>query len=291
MRPSLKVLRATELGMCFGVSDALEVARCIADPDEVTIHGELVHNPEVLIDLRRRGFRQTPEGSRGPLPETDRVLITAHGISERERDRLIDSGKGLVDTTCPLVRFGHQSAYELARDGRFVVVVGRPGHVEVEGIVDDLADFAVVPDEVAVERWRASRIGVIAQSTTPPHHFAAVVATIERVNSGKDVRIIDTICGPTRNRQLAVLQLIPLVEALVVVGGRSSNNTRELAALAESRGVPAMRVESADDLDDEWLRRFAVIGLTAGTSTLPAAVDRVHEVLLRVSQGRLRRAG
>ena len=106
----MRIIKADVLGMCFGVRDALAIIEDVANPKAVTIHGELVHNEKVLDDLHDRGFRMIAESQRRPLPITQAVLITAHGISQKERARLKDAGKELIDTTCPLVTRAHQAA-------------------------------------------------------------------------------------------------------------------------------------------------------------------------------------
>jgi 4-hydroxy-3-methylbut-2-enyl diphosphate reductase len=272
----MQVIRAGEMGMCFGVRDALAVAAAVPDPATVTIHGDLVHNEQVLADLDRKGFRRNPEAARAAVPPTEAVLVTAHGVSDRERARLEAAGKRLVDTTCPLVRFAHSSARRLADEGWFVVVVGQRDHVEVQGLTGDLDRFDVVAEPAAARRYDARRIGVVCQTTTRPDRAEAVLAAIAARNPQAEVRFVDTICGPTRNRQLAAEELLGRVEALVVVGGAHSNNTRELARQAEARGIPALHVQSAADLDLDWLGRFRVVGLTAGTSTLDGAIDEVE---------------
>ncbi len=277
----MRVIRATAMGMCFGVRDALAAMEQIGDPYGVTVHGELVHNEEVLRDLRRRGFSMNPEAGRCALPVTERVVITAHGVSERERQHLVDAGKDLIDTTCPLVRRVHQAAQELARAGRFVVVIGRPDHVEVQGIVGDLDRFAIVPNKTAVRCYGERRLGVICQSTTPPDEADQILAAIRAANFRADVRYIDTICRPTRERQDAARALVEQVDALVVVGGRHSNNTRQLVRLAEARGLPVAHVQTASDLDLDWLDQFDVVGLTAGTSTLESTIDQVEDAMRR----------
>lgn len=282
----MRVIRADAMGMCFGVRDALAAMGQIGNADGVTIQGELVHNEEVLRRLRERGFAMNPEADRGVpaqrvgLPVTDRVVITAHGMSERERQHLIDAGKELIDTTCPLVRRVHEAAQELARGGFSVLVIGRPDHVEVRGIVGDLDRFEVVPDAAAVRRYDAARLGVVCQSTTPPDEADRVLTAIRAANPHAEVRYLDTICRPTRDRQDAARELIDRVEALVVVGGRHSNNTRQLARLAESRGLPVAHVQSAGDVDPGWLAPFSVVGLTAGTSTLDSTIDEVERAIL-----------
>jgi 4-hydroxy-3-methylbut-2-enyl diphosphate reductase len=274
------------MGMCFGVRDALAAMDEIVDPNGVTVHGELVHNEEVLRHLGDRGFAMNPEDGRRSLPVTERVVITAHGVSERERQHLVDAGKELIDTTCPLVRRVHEAAQELQRDGYFVLVIGRPDHVEVRGIVGDLDRYAVVPDAAGARRVDAARLGVVCQSTTPPDEAGRVLAAIRAANRGAVIKYVDTICRPTRERQDAARELLDRVDAVVVVGGRHSNNTRQLARLAEDRGLPVAHVQSPADLDSEWLREFSVVGLTAGTSTLESTIDAVERAMLRASADR-----
>jgi 4-hydroxy-3-methylbut-2-enyl diphosphate reductase len=282
----MRVVRATAMGMCFGVRDALAAMDQIAEPADVTVHGELVHNEEVLRRLHDRGFTMNPEAGRRSLPVTERVVITAHGISERERQDLIDAGKELIDTTCPLVRRVHEAAQQLQRDGYFVLVIGRPEHVEVRGIVGDLDRYSVVSDAAAARCYDTGRLGVVCQSTTPPDEAHRVLAAIRAANPRATVRYADTICRPTRERQDAARELIDQVEALVVVGGRHSNNTRQLARLAESRGMPVAHVQSAADIDPHWLAPFSVVGLTAGTSTLERTIDDVERALVRFGAAR-----
>lgn len=275
----MRVIRADALGMCFGVRDALAAMDAVASPQDATVHGELVHNEEVTHRLSARGFATQLESDRGRIPLTTHVVITAHGVSHRERARLEVAGKTLVDTTCPLVTRVHDAAQSLQRDGYFVLVVGKPGHVEVEGIVGDLDRFEVVTNASAARHYGVGKLGVVSQSTTMPDEFERVVTAIRAANPDVSVRVIDTICRPTRERQEAVGDLLDRVEALVVVGGRNSNNTRQLVRLAEERGKPAAHVQGADDLDAAWCGRYRVVGLTAGTSTLDSAVDSVERAL------------
>lgn len=275
----MKVIRARAMGMCFGVKDALEATRRVEDPRSVTIHGELVHNEMVLGELRRRGFADLPEEARG-LPVTAKVLITAHGVSHRERERLRAAGKEILDTTCPLVARAHRAALRMAADGYLVVLVGRRGHVEVEGLTGDLASSRVVWDPAEVEPWGADRIAVLCQTTTPSWHADRMLQEIRRRNPSSEVRFVDTICRPTKDRQAALEELLERVQALVVVGGQHSNNTRQLGRLAEARGIPALHVQGPADLDPGWLARFETVGLTAGTSTPDGCIEAVHRALL-----------
>ena len=275
----MRVLRADSLGLCFGVRDALAVARQLDDPKSATVYGELVHNIAINQELTARGYEVVREAERHELPATVQVLITAHGISDRRRAWLDAAGKRLIDGTCPLVRRVHSAAQKLAADGYFVVVIGRPGHVEVQGIVEDLEQFAIVQAPGEAKRLPSDRIGVVCQSTTPPRTAEQVHSAIVRCNPQAEVRFIDTVCQPTRDRQQAVIELLKRVGAVVVVGGRNSNNTRELVALAREQGMPAFHVERAEELKPQWFVGLEMVGLTAGTSTLDTTIDEVQRAL------------
>lgn len=278
----MKVILAGRWGLCFGVRDALETALQVERPVEVTVQGELAHNPLVARRLAERGLAQQAEGAREELPATARVLITAHGISERERARLETAGKGLIDTTCPLVRQAHAAAQALAAEGRLVVVLGKRGHVEVEGIVGDLpaGRFVVVGGEKEVEAWPEERIGVMCQTTTAGSEAARALRAIRQKHRWADVRFIDTICEPTKARQRALEVLMGQVDMMVVVGGRGSNNARQLVETCLRGGVPAVQVERAEEMRPEWFAGVEAVGLTAGTSTLPETVEEVRQWLM-----------
>lgn len=277
----MRVIRAEVMGLCFGVRDALEIVEAIAEPDTVTIHGELVHNEVVQGRLAARGFAMRDEARRRESsPETPAVLITAHGISDRERRRLEAEGKRLIDTTCPLVARVHQAAQALQAEGYHVLVIGRRGHVEVEGIVGDLDGFHVIesPDDVAV--YPSRRLGIVCQTTMTEDRAARIRAAIVERNPGAEIKFVDTVCLPTKEHQRALERLLERVDAVVVVGGRHSNNTRELAARCRDRGKPAWHVQSAEELDPDWFKGIATVGLTAGTSTLPETIEEVHRALV-----------
>ena len=278
----MKVIRAKEMGMCFGVRDALHTTQTLPDPTRITIRGELVHNPRVTTHLDELGFRQTPEAALSSIPRTPVVMITAHGVSNTERRRLAAAKKELIDTTCPLVRRAHEAAQELQAERRHVLVIGQADHVEVQGIVEDLDSYDVIGDHAKVRCYENRRLGVVCQTTVPSDVVADICACLRQRNPLADIRIIDTVCQPTKLRQAALLDLLPRVNALVVVGGRNSNNTRRLVRLCHAHQTPTVHVEGADDLNPAWFDDVHTVGLTAGTSTLDRTVDEVHRALERI---------
>ncbi len=281
----MRIVRARAMGLCFGVRDALKATRAVPRPEQVTIHGELVHNESVLTELARRGFHAMPEGDREAMPHTPDVLITAHGISDRERSRLKAGGKRLFDTTCPLVTRVHEAARALERDeSRYVLVIGRRGHVEVRGIVGDLNRFEVLERVEDVRRLPHRRLGIVCQTTATMREAEAIVQRVRECNPTADIRFLETVCQPTRDRQEALDELLDEVESVVVVGGRRSNNTRRLVARCLQRGTPALHVQSPGDLDPDWFRGFRSIGLTAGTSTPDEIIEAVHRAMLSIAR-------
>ena len=282
----MRVIRAEDMGMCFGVKAALHMADAVRDPARVTIHGELVHNPKVTHRLAAAGFRQSPEDDRTAPARTPLVLITAHGISDAERRRLHAAHTDLIDTTCPLVRRVHAVALELQAEERHILLIGTPGHVEVRGIVEDLDSYEVIRTADDVGCYDTRRLGIVCQTTMPPAVVADVCRRVARLNPLADTRLVDTVCEPTRLRQRAMLALVNRVDAVVVVGGRGSNNTRRLVQVCQEHRAPTLHVERADELDPGWFDDVGTVGLTAGTSTLDETIDEVHRALERIAVGR-----
>jgi 4-hydroxy-3-methylbut-2-en-1-yl diphosphate reductase len=276
----MKVIVADAMGMCFGVRDALRRVGEIDRPAETTIFGQLVHNEVVLHQLQLRGFRQTHEQGRDGMPETTDVLITAHGVSNHRRQQLIAADKHLIDTTCPLVRRVHEAAQQLQQEGFHVLVLGQAGHVEVRGIVEDLHSYSVVGSVDEIRTFPYPRLGIVCQTTLPPDLADELIRSVRQCNTAAEIIVCDTICDPTRRRQQALETLLTKVQAVVVVGGKNSNNTLQLVANCKARDMPVLHVASAIDLDVSWLSLYSVVGVTAGTSTLDDTIAEVYEALV-----------
>jgi 4-hydroxy-3-methylbut-2-en-1-yl diphosphate reductase len=283
----MRILRADVLGMCFGVRDALKVIDGVDKPETVTIHGELVHNEAVLERLDARGFHQADERNRLALPMTNTVLITAHGISHKERQRLTAADKRLIDTTCPLVERVHKAALSLQEEGFHVLVIGKRGHVEVEGVIGDLGSFDVIQNAEEVQAYSFPRLGIVCQTTATAENVERVRIAVAERNPHAEIRFIDTICLPTREHQRALERLMDQVEVMVVVGGRNSNNTRELVNRCMAHGLPTYHVQGAADLEPEWFEGIETVGLTAGTSTLDETIEEVFRELQLLGSARL----
>lgn len=278
----MKVIRAEHLGMCFGVRDAIMMAREGQRIRPMTILGDLVHNASVLDGLRREGVRMAER-----LEEvgTSTVMITAHGASERRRREVWEAGHEVVEATCPLVKYAHDRLKDLVGGGYFPVIVGRCNHVEVRGMTEDLEDYAVILEEADVERIGArDRFGVVAQTTQPEYRVRHLVECLRRRFPAADICYLDTVCRPTKQRQEAANLLARECDAVVVVGGMTSNNTGELVKTCAQYGARVFRVQSANELRPEWFRRNMTVGLTAGTSTPDGIIDAVEAWLRRLAE-------
>ncbi len=280
----MTVIKAEAMGMCFGVQDAITKVNNITKPHEVSIYGELVHNFEVLKRISEDGFHIIPEPNRPYLPITEKVLVTAHGLSHKERKWLVRKGKKLIDTTCPLVTKVHAEAQRFQSLGYTVIILGRKDHVEVKGIIGDLTQYIVVENMDEVYQYKIKHLGVICQSTCSPEKALYILQRIKELNRNSDIQFTNTICKPSWDRQIAVQNLLKRVEALVVLGDKNSNNTKQLVRLALKKNVPCFHIQTVDDIDSEQYKNFSTIGLTAGTSTLDSSIDEVYEKLLSINE-------
>jgi 4-hydroxy-3-methylbut-2-enyl diphosphate reductase len=274
----MKIHLAEHYGLCFGVRDAIAQAEQLASQGPLTVLGELVHNPVVRERLAQRGVREGAlDAESAPTPI---VMVTAHGAADRKHTEWRDAGFQVADGTCPLVRHAHTQLGLLVTLGYFPIVIGKRGHVEVNGLTGDFPEACVVEieDEIPLLPHRG-RYGVIAQTTQPLEKVHALVEAIRRARPQSEVRFADTVCQPTKNRQNALRKLIAECDTLAVVGGRNSNNTAQLVAAARTAGRTVFHIERAEELDPAWFRDAQNVGLTAGTSTLRETVAAVHERL------------
>ena len=260
--------------MCFGVRDAIALALEHADAGPLTILGDLVHNPTVLSALEAKGIAVAQDAASVTTPT---LMVTAHGTSERTLARTRAMGLSVVEATCPLVRVAHRAVMTLARDGYHVVIVGQRDHVEVRGLTGDLDCFDVVLDDADVlSLEERPRFGVAAQTTQQVAKVRHLVDLIRQRFPHSEVRFVDTVCKPTKDRQIAAVEMARQADVVIVVGGRSSNNTRELAKTCARYCARVHQVQTEADVCPEWFDAVNVVGLTAGTSTPADVIDRVE---------------
>jgi 4-hydroxy-3-methylbut-2-enyl diphosphate reductase len=261
--------------MCFGVRDAITLALEQAEAAPLTILGDLVHNATVLAALRDKGIAFAHEATD---VKTQAVMVTAHGASERTLANTRALGLDVVEATCPLVHVAHRAVKALVRDGYHPVIIGQRAHVEVRGLTEDLDDFDVVLDEQDILKldWHP-RIGIAAQTTQSIERVRHLVELIRRRFPEADVRFIDTVCQPTKQRQTAAIELARQCDVVIVVGGANSNNTRELVTTCSRYCPHVHHVQTESDLRPDWFRAAGAVGITAGTSTPDHLIDGIEQ--------------
>ncbi|OUO90688.1 4-hydroxy-3-methylbut-2-enyl diphosphate reductase [Gordonibacter sp. An230] len=278
----MKVMLARHAGACYGVQRALDMALAAAEEgDGAATLGPLIHNPQVVADLKRRGVRAV-EGvddvGGGP------VIIRSHGVAPAVRRLVEERGLPLIDATCPHVARAQKAAAELARRCGRVIVVGEAGHPEVEGLVayarEAGGEVAVVasPDDLPEDTGEAA--GVVVQTTQTRETLDAVVGALSEHGVACEVK--NTICFATRQRQEAAAALAGEVDAIVVIGGRNSSNTTRLADICAAVCARTHHVEGPDEIDPAWFEGCGTVGVTAGASTpesqIAAVTARLEEL-------------
>ena len=261
----MKIIRAEHLGMCFGVKDAVALALEAAARKPLTILGDLVHNESVLAELRVKGIRIEQQAAN---VDTQTVMVTAHGASERALNKARERGLNVLEATCPLVHFAHRSLRKLVGEGFYPVIIGKRDHVEVRGLTEDLDEFDVVLSGEDVANLREHpRFGVISQTTQPVEKVRQLVSLLRESFPHSEVRFIDTVCQPTKQRQSAALELAQKCDVVIVIGGAHSNNTHELVKTCSRFCARVHHVQTTEDLRADWFQIDDTVGVTAGTST------------------------
>ena len=270
----LTIRRATHLGMCFGVRDAISLALDHGGARPLTVLGDLVHNTVVLATLKEKGIAIAHDPAQ---VATSTVMVTAHGASARAIAGIRARGLEVVEATCPLVRVAHKALAKHVQAGCHPVIIGQRNHVEVLGMTGDLDDWDVVLDECDVARLAEhARIGIVAQTTQPIERVRHLVGLIRRRFPHSDVRFSDTVCKPTKDRQASAVALALQSDVVIVIGGATSNNTRELVKTCGQHCERVHHVQTEAELEPSWFADAETVGITAGTSTPDQIIDRVE---------------
>jgi 4-hydroxy-3-methylbut-2-en-1-yl diphosphate reductase len=216
---------------------------------------------------------------------TQTVMITAHGASERKLCAVRERGLNVLEATCPLVTVAHRAVAKVARTGFHPVIIGKRDHVEVRGLTEDLAEFDVILSEADVQQLaERPRFGIAAQTTQPIDKVRHLVGLIRKRFPNSEVRFVDTVCQPTKQRQHAAVELAQQCDVVIVIGGAHSNNTRELVATCACYCARVHHVQTAEDLQDGWFESAQTVGITAGTSTPDSAISEVESQIHRIAE-------
>ncbi|MGA7669062.1 MAG: 4-hydroxy-3-methylbut-2-enyl diphosphate reductase [Nitrolancea sp.] len=279
-----QIVLAEEMGYCWGVRRAIDIISKAGNVDEpVATIGDVIHNPQIVERLRSQGIETAETVGDAEQRGYKRVAITAHGAGPERADDAKTRGLELIDTTCPLVTKVQRLGQKLARQGYYLVVYGDGYHPEVRGIISwSGTSRAVAAKHIEDLPWHIARGQGEAGDTEPPRKVAVVSQTTKNVDEflkfvgelvpmvardGGEVRICNTICEPTTERQNALHKMAREVDAILAIGGKKSSNTARLAEVGRSYGIPSYHIERADEISDDWLEGIERVGVTAGAST------------------------
>lgn len=268
---------AKTAGFCFGVKRAVELVYQEAEAGQkVCTYGPIIHNEEVVADLEKKGVRVIHK----PEEENDgTVIIRSHGVSKDIYDAFENRGGNVVDATCPFVKKIHKIVKEQSSEGRKILVIGNPNHPEVEGIVGWSENGAVViEDEKQAQEFSAGedeKLCIVAQTTFNYKKFKELVEIISK--KGYDILAVNTICNATEERQTEARELSARVDAMIVIGGKTSSNSQKLYEICKNQCENTYFIQTVKDLPLDELENFQSLGITAGAST-PNNI--IQEVLL-----------
>ena len=270
----MEVILADNLGFCYGVKRAIQLAEDSAAPGQVTnTLGPIIHNPQMVAKLAENGV-----GTVDSLDEVKEgtIIIRSHGVGPKVYDRVEAMGLNMVDATCPHVRKAQSSAKMLADEGYQVVIIGEKRHPEVKSIIEWAGDGAVAieTEEEADSLPKYGKLGVVAQTTFSAPKFKLIVERL--LDKSSDMKILRTICTATDQRQSAAMKLATEVDLMIVIGGKNSANTTRLAQLCSDK-CKTYHIETADELRDDWFDKIKKIGITAGASTPDWIIKEVYK--------------
>ena len=273
-----KIILAKSAGFCFGVKRAVDtVYEHIETDDNLYTYGPIIHNESVVEDMEDKGVRIIDNLSELKDKKTGTLIIRSHGISEKEYKELEGSAVNVVDATCPFVLKIHRIVEEASNAGKQIVIIGDANHPEVKGIIGWCRTPAIVINTVEeAEAFESENkdIHIVSQTTFQSAKFNQLVEIIQR--KGYNGNISNTICSATEIRQKEAEEIAREVDAMIIVGGRNSSNTRKLYDISKKECPNTYLIQRAEDLDWVKLKGAESIGITAGASTPNNIIQEVY---------------
>ena len=278
----MKVELAKSAGFCFGVEKAVNTVYEEAKKgnDIVYTLGPIIHNEEVVKDMKKRGVEAVAIEDLHSLPKGT-VIIRSHGVSKEIYNYVKESGHRVVDATCPFVKKIHAIVSVQSGKGKTVVIIGNPEHPEVMGIRGwgDENTYAVenIEQFINLELKKDEEIIIVAQTTFNHKKFQEIIDKISIL--GYDVRCFNTICNATQERQAEAKKIASNVDAMIVIGDKKSSNTGKLVEICQEECKNTVFIQTLEDLDYGALLSVDSVGITAGASTPKHIIEEVQNIV------------
>jgi 4-hydroxy-3-methylbut-2-enyl diphosphate reductase len=269
----IKVITAKRAGFCFGVKRAVDMAFTAAKQSErVYTLGPIIHNPQVIEKLKSEGVKPIDSVNSRKIKT---LIVRTHGVPREISEELNKKNYAVIDATCPFVKKAQNYAKLLREEDYQVVIIGDREHPEVKGLMSYAGPDAVVVTGDDPPQKLKSRVGVVVQTTQPVSVLKEFLgATVERV---KELKVFNTICNSTALRLKETKSIAEKVDAVIVVGGKNSANTTQLANFCISMSVPTYHIETASEIEADWFVNVEKVGITAGASTPDWIIEEVAE--------------
>jgi (E)-4-hydroxy-3-methyl-but-2-enyl pyrophosphate reductase len=282
------IRKAVHAGYCWGVERALDIVNQTADTHKdvpVRTLGPIIHNPQVVQSLDDKGVHSID--SLDQMPEGGTVIIRTHGVAPEVYEEAETKSLTIVDATCPLVTLVQNKAKQLVNEGYHLVIFGNPNHPEVIGTLGHAGGKATViekPEDARTAKL-PKKVGVVVQTTQETELVSELLSYL--ASRCKEIKVFNTICNPTIERQDAARELARDVQLMIVVGGKNSSNTRHLADVCREEGATTYHIEEATEVEPAWFTGVHEIGVTAGASTPGWLMDQVITYIHELEQQNL----
>ncbi len=275
----MEVLLAKSAGFCFGVKRAVEqVYEQTGGEKKIYTYGPIIHNEEVVKDLESKGVKVVEGEEEIKQIEDGAVVIRSHGVPEAIYRMIEENGLECIDATCPFVKRIHKIVEKESREGKQIIIIGNPGHPEVEGIMGWSSTPATVIDSVEeamnFQPEDGKELCIVSQTTFNYNKFKELVEIFEK--KGYNVNVVNTICNATEERQTEAAEIAAKVDAMIVIGGRHSSNTQKLYEICRERCAATYFIQTLEDLHLELPKTAALVGITAGASTPNNIIEEVQ---------------
>lgn len=278
----MRITVAKSAGFCFGVKRAIDIALESAKSRKIPVYmlGDIVHNENVVKNIEKAGIEKIRR-----IPKTGALLIRAHGTSRKIEEEARRQGLNIIDATCPMVKEIHKIVMDMDRKGYKIIVIGDHKHDEVQGIVGQIKHRAIVledPEDIKRKITKGlHKAAVVVQST----QNLEKVLLMQKILAGyiKDLKFFNTICSPTRLKQAEIKMLPQENDCVIVIGSKTSANTKRLYQIARSINKNAYWVNCAGDIKKKWLEGVTSVGITAGASTPDETIQEIKDYIRRLA--------
>ena len=272
----MEVILAKTAGFCFGVKRAVDTVYKEAGKKNVYTYGPIIHNSEVVNDLKKKGVEVINSREELEALEEGTVIIRSHGVAREIYDLIHEKGLELVDATCPFVRKIHKIVEKAGNDGDQVIIVGSEHHPEVQGIKGwCTGEVHIISDAEQFEGIDLNKpTTLVSQTTFNYKKFQDLVEKFEK--KGYDILVLNTICNATQERQVEARQIASQVDVMIVIGGRNSSNTQKLYEICRRECKHTYYIQTLEDFKPEITGTVRSVGITAGASTPNQIIEEVH---------------